>query len=102
MTETVPARYFRRARAALYVREVWGIPCSTRWLAKLRTKSINTVFDQVAHDKGALRAPIAEETGPNFTKHPELFASDKFHPLDAGYAVWFPVLNHSFEQIIAN
>lgn len=74
----------------------------TKWLAKVRTKSINNVFDQIAREKGALRAPIAETTGPIFMKHPELFASDKFHPLDAGYAVWLPVLNHSLEQIIAD
>ena len=28
-------RYFRRAEAAHYVREKWGFPCSTKWLAKL-------------------------------------------------------------------
>ena len=28
-------RYLRRADAASYVRETWGLPCSTRWLAKL-------------------------------------------------------------------
>lgn len=34
MTASTP-RYLRRTKAALYVREAWGIPCSTRWLAKL-------------------------------------------------------------------
>jgi hypothetical protein len=29
------ARYFRRAAAAHYVRETWGMPCSSKWLAKL-------------------------------------------------------------------
>ncbi|MEP9386777.1 hypothetical protein [Mesorhizobium sp. KR9-304] len=28
-------RYFRRAAAAQYVRENWGMPCSSKWLAKL-------------------------------------------------------------------
>jgi len=28
-------RYFRRAAAAHYVRETWGMPCSSKWLAKL-------------------------------------------------------------------
>jgi len=28
-------RYFRRAEAAHYVRETWGMPCSSKWLAKL-------------------------------------------------------------------
>lgn len=29
------SKYFRRADAANYVRETWGIPCSAKWLAKL-------------------------------------------------------------------
>jgi hypothetical protein len=29
------SRYLRRSAAADYVREVWGLPCSTKWLAKL-------------------------------------------------------------------
>lgn len=32
---TSPSRYLRRSAAALYVREAWGLPCSTKWLAKL-------------------------------------------------------------------
>lgn len=34
MTAPSP-RYFRRAEAAHYVRETWGMPCSAKWLAKL-------------------------------------------------------------------
>lgn len=29
------SRYLRRAAAAHYVRETWGLPCSSKWLAKL-------------------------------------------------------------------
>jgi len=29
------AHYLRRAAAADYVRETWGLPCSSKWLAKL-------------------------------------------------------------------
>jgi hypothetical protein len=29
------SRYLRRASAAFYVRENWGLPCSAKWLAKL-------------------------------------------------------------------
>lgn len=33
---TAPSsRYFRRAEAAHYVRRTWGMPCSSKWLAKL-------------------------------------------------------------------
>ena len=28
-------RYLRRELSAQYVREKWGLPCSTKWLAKL-------------------------------------------------------------------
>ncbi len=31
----VSPRYFRRDQAAGYVRDNWGLPCSTKWLAKL-------------------------------------------------------------------
>jgi hypothetical protein len=31
----VSPRYRRRAEAARYVREIWGLPCSPSWLAKL-------------------------------------------------------------------
>jgi hypothetical protein len=32
---TNTTRYLRRADAAHYVRTVWGMPCSPKWLAKL-------------------------------------------------------------------
>jgi hypothetical protein len=32
---TPTKRYLRRAAAASYVRDRWGLPCSARWLAKL-------------------------------------------------------------------
>jgi hypothetical protein len=41
---TVPMRYRRRADAARYVRETWGLPCSTSWLAKLAVVGGGPVF----------------------------------------------------------
>ena len=32
---TTTSKYLRRAAAAHYVRETWGMPCSSKWLAKL-------------------------------------------------------------------
>lgn len=32
---TKSQRYYRRTDAAQYVRSTWGMPCSTKWLAKL-------------------------------------------------------------------
>lgn len=39
-----PQRYLRRADAAHYVRETWGIPCSTKWLAKLAVVGGGPIF----------------------------------------------------------
>ena len=36
--------YLRRVDAAHYVRNTWGIPCSTRWLAKLAVTGGGPIF----------------------------------------------------------
>jgi hypothetical protein len=42
---TAPSpRYFRRAEAAHYVRETWGMPCSSKWLAKLAVVGGGPIF----------------------------------------------------------
>ena len=41
---TAPQRYLRRTEAAHYVRETWGIPCSTKWLAKLAVMGGGPIF----------------------------------------------------------
>ena len=43
MTGPTP-KYFRRADAAHHVRLTWGIPCSTRWLAKLAVTGGGPIF----------------------------------------------------------
>ena len=40
----VLSRYLRRDEAARYVREQWGQPCSTRWLAKLAVTGGGPIF----------------------------------------------------------
>jgi hypothetical protein len=37
-------RYRRRADAARYVRETWGMPCSLAWLAKLAVVGGGPIF----------------------------------------------------------
>jgi len=37
-------RYRRRADAARYVRETWGLPCSASWLAKLAVVGGGPIF----------------------------------------------------------
>jgi hypothetical protein len=39
-----PAKFLRRADAAQYVRTTWGLPCSTRWLAKLAVTGGGPVY----------------------------------------------------------
>ena len=41
---TPTAHYFRRAMAAHYVRETWGLPCSSKWLAKLAVTGGGPVY----------------------------------------------------------
>lgn len=41
---TPTAHYFRRAIAAHYVRETWGLPCSSKWLAKLAVTGGGPVY----------------------------------------------------------
>jgi hypothetical protein len=36
--------YLRRDKAAQHVRETWGLPCSTRWLAKLAVAGGGPIF----------------------------------------------------------
>jgi hypothetical protein len=37
-------RYRRRADAARYIRETWGLPCSSSWLAKLAVVGGGPIF----------------------------------------------------------
>jgi len=37
-------RYRRRAEAARYIRETWGLPCSSSWLAKLAVVGGGPIF----------------------------------------------------------
>ena len=52
MNSSLKARYFRRADAAHYVVENWGVPCSKAWLAKLAVVGGGPTF------RKAGRAPI--------------------------------------------
>ncbi len=36
--------YLRRDKAAQHVRDTWGLPCSTKWLAKLAVTGGGPVF----------------------------------------------------------
>ena len=69
------------------------IPRLLRGIASVRTKQVNRMFRAEAVRYRLGFAPIAEVTGPLFRRDRTLFASDRFHPNDRGYATWIPVLN---------
>jgi lysophospholipase L1-like esterase len=71
------------------------VPRFLRGIAGWRTRQVNRMFraEAAAHHLGF--TPIADVTGPLFRRDPSLFASDRFHPNDRGYATWIPVLNRA-------
>ncbi|HEX6097583.1 MAG TPA: SGNH/GDSL hydrolase family protein [Thermoanaerobaculia bacterium] len=71
------------------------IPWLLRGIASRRTKQVNRMFRAEAARYRLTFAPIAEVTGPLFRKDRSLFAEDRFHPNDRGYATWIPVLNEA-------
>jgi acyl-CoA thioesterase-1 len=73
-----------------------------RWLAGVRTDQVNAVMKPIAHTYGAVWAPIARETGPLFAHDHSLFAPDKFHPNDRGYATWIPILDAALDRAMGN
>lgn len=69
-----------------------------RWFAGLYTTIVNNVFYSVIEKNNLILAPIAQKTGPLFKKDESLFAQDKFHPNEKGYATWMPILNESLNK----
>lgn len=74
------------------------IPRLLRGIASHRTKVVNRMFVAEAARLGLIFAPIAEKTGPLFRADSSLFAADRFHPNDRGYATWIPVLNEALAR----
>jgi lysophospholipase L1-like esterase len=71
------------------------VPRLLRGIASLRTQAVNRMFEAEAARLGLVFAPIAKRTGPLFRRDRSLFAEDRFHPNDRGYATWVPVLNEA-------
>jgi hypothetical protein len=53
---TISPVYLRRDKAAQHVRDTWGLPCSTKWLAKLAVVGGGPIF------RKAGRTPIYSPT----------------------------------------
>lgn len=71
------------------------IPWLLRGIASLRTQQVNRMFRVEVARHHLQFAPIAAATGPLFRKDHTLFAADRFHPNDHGYATWIPELNEA-------
>jgi acyl-CoA thioesterase I len=69
-----------------------------RWFARIETERVNKVMEPVAKSHKAIWTPLAAETGSFFSKDHSLFAPDKFHPNDRGYATWVPFLNAALDK----
>jgi lysophospholipase L1-like esterase len=76
------------------------IPRLLRGIASCRTKQVNRMFEDEAARLGLGFAPIAAVTGPLFRADPSLFAGDRFHPNDRGYATWLPPLNQALASAV--
>lgn len=75
-------------------------PWPINYFARLRTTQVNTLFKNVADKERVAFAPLAEKTGHLFDNNPELFAQDKFHPNDKGYATWASVINRELKKLL--
>ena len=78
-----------------------------RWLAGVETNRVNRVVWAVieqANRRGehVTWAPIARDTEAAFAQDPGLFAPDRFHPNDRGYAAWMPTLNAALDQAMGD
>lgn len=73
-------------------------PIGAKQLMGMRTKQVNTVFQQLITKNNLLSAPIAEKTRAAFIADPTLTAADNFHPNKRGYALWIPVINQAIDQ----
>ncbi len=75
-------------------------PQPLRFIAGLRTKQINNVFQNIVREEKITIAPIAAKTGSRFKNDASLFASDRFHPNKSGYAIWIPVINSAINEAL--
>jgi acyl-CoA thioesterase I len=69
-----------------------------RWFASTQTARVNRIIMDVARFRGAVFAPIAEQTGALFAADRALYAPDRFHPSARGYATWFSILNGALDE----
>jgi acyl-CoA thioesterase I len=90
-----------REIVVLGIAEFGGTPLLAqplRWLAGVRTHQLDEVVRSVAAEYGATYVPIADLTAEGFAADPEgTHAEDRFHPSDAGYALWVEAIVQTME-----
>jgi acyl-CoA thioesterase-1 len=79
---------------------VTRFPNGAKQLMGLRTRQVNSVFEQLIRKNKLIYAPIAEKTREAFMADPTLTASDNFHPNNRGYSLWIPVINKALDGAI--
>jgi len=78
------------------------VPGVLRPIAAWQTRRLNRMFESVARANDVTFAPIAAATGPLFRRDHSLFADDRFHPNDRGYATWLPTLDRALGDALAS
>lgn len=73
-----------------------------RFVAGLATIRYNRIVLPLADEKNITLAPIAAETGQTFRENPDLFANDKFHPNEEGYALWAKTINPALDEAVSS
>ena len=67
---------------------VRAFPQPLRLLAAARGRAVAGASRRAAVNAGAAYVDLGRETGPTFRADARMLSSDRFHPSDAGYAVW--------------
>lgn len=70
------------------------LPLGTRWLFTIRTKEVRDIFKKAAVEKNVVYVDLFREPAIDpFAQDPsKYYATDSFHPSDAGYADWFSLI----------
>lgn len=68
------------------------------WIVTFRAKQVADVFKSLVVERELTFAPILEKTGSIFYHDRSLFASDRFHPNQDGYALWVSVLTGAVDS----
>lgn len=70
------------------------------WIARSETARVNRVMQMVAGRHHVQWVDLAHETGPFFEKDGTLYAADRFHPNERGYATWLPFLHSGLDSAL--